>query len=308
MIKTALFHHDDCILHDMGDGHPESPHRLTAIMDHLAHTGMLQELDRVTPEEATRDQILRVHPATYLSQLEQLSPAKGRVMVDPDTAMMPKTLRAAFLAAGAATQAVDMVMSGQVQTAFCAIRPPGHHAERSTSMGFCFFNNVAIAAMHALAFHNLKRVAIIDFDVHQGNGTIDIFMDDPRVLVCSSFEYPLYPFKHVVVPRDHVLNIPLEARSPGLQFRRRAESEWLARLQDHKPQLILISAGFDAHKHDPLASLQFEERDYRWITRMLMDVARIYCNGRMVSVLEGGYNLSALARSVEMHLEGLTGN
>lgn len=308
MTKSALFYHEDCVLHDMGEGHPESPLRLQFIMDHLKHTGILDDMDLVTPEEAKKQQILNVHPATYVEQLGLLSPAKGRVMVDPDTMMMPHSLRAAYLASGAAAQAVDMVMSGQADTAFCATRPPGHHAERSKAMGFCFFNNVAVAARHAMNFHNLKRIAIVDFDVHQGNGTVDIFMDDPRVLVCSSFEYPLFPYSHVNVNRDNIINMPLEAHTKGSQFRRRVESEWLHKLQNHKPQLILISAGFDAHKLDPLAHLELEERDYRWITRMLMDVARIYSKGRIVSVLEGGYNLHALARSVEYHLEGLMGN
>ncbi len=308
MTKTALFYHEDCVLHDMGEGHPESPLRLRFILDHLNQTGLLQDMDRVTPEEARKQQILNVHPATYVEQLSLLAPARGRVMVDPDTLLMQHSLRAAYLAAGAAVQAVDMVMSGQADTAFCAVRPPGHHAERSRAMGFCFFNNVAIAAMHAMTFHNLKRIAIIDFDVHQGNGTIDIFMDDPRVLICSSFEYPLYPYSHVNVRRDHVVNTPLEAYTKGGQFRRRVESEWLHRLQNHKPQLILVSAGFDAHKLDPLSSIELEERDYRWVTRMLADIARIYSKGRIVSILEGGYNLHALARSVEYHIEGLMGN
>lgn len=307
MTKSALFYHEDCTLHNMGEGHPESPMRLRFIMDHLKQTGMLEDIDVIQPEEAQKQHLLAAHPTTYVDQISMLVPAKGRVMVDPDTMLMSHSLRAAYLASGAAVQAVDLVMSGQSPTAFCATRPPGHHAERSKAMGFCFFNNVAIAAYHAMNFHNLKRVAIIDFDVHQGNGTVDIFQDDPRVLVCSSFEHPLFPYSHVNVQRDNIINTPLEAHTRGTQFRRRVESEWLHRLQNHKPQLILISAGFDAHKDDPLGHIELEERDYRWITRMLRDVARVYSNGRMVSVLEGGYNLQALSRSVEYHLEGLMG-
>ncbi|MBK8973229.1 MAG: histone deacetylase family protein [Hahellaceae bacterium] len=307
MTKSALFYHEDCTLHDMGEGHPESPMRLRFIMDHLKQTGMLDDLDLIQPEEAQKLHLLAAHPATYVDQISMLVPAKGRVMVDPDTMLMAHSLRAAYLACGAAVQAVDLVMSGQSPTAFCATRPPGHHAERNKSMGFCFFNNIAVAAYHAMNFHNLKRVAIIDFDVHQGNGTVDIFQDDPRVLVCSSFEHPLFPYSHVSVQRDTIINTPLDAHTSGTQFRRRVEAEWLHRLQNHKPQLILISAGFDAHKDDPLGHIELEERDYRWITRMLRDVARIYSNGRMVSILEGGYNLQALSRSVEYHMEGLMG-
>lgn len=308
MTKTALFHHVDCAQHDMGEGHPESPGRVGAILRHLNQTGLLQDLDEVYPEEAKRDHIQRVHPATYVDQIHQLSPKQGRIMLDGDTAMTPYTQRAAYLAAGAAVEAVDMVMNGQCDTAFCATRPPGHHAEQRKSMGFCLFNNVAIAARHALDFHSLERVAIVDFDVHQGNGTVDAFLHDPRVLVCSSFESPLFPFSHVHVDRPNIINTPLEAHTPGHVFRRLVERDWLNRLMDHKPQLILVSAGFDAHREDPLAHIELEARDYRWITRLLMDVARIYCRGRMVSVLEGGYNLQALAQSAEMHLEGLTGN
>ncbi|WLQ15026.1 histone deacetylase family protein [Hahella aquimaris] len=307
-MKTALFYHKDCTLHDMGEGHPESPMRLQAIMDRLEHAGILQEVDLVEPQETDRDKIIRVHPSRYVEQLENLNPDKGRIMVDPDTALMRHSMRAAYLAAGSAVEAADMVLSGQANTAFCAVRPPGHHAERSQSMGFCFFNNIAIAARHAMDFHGLERIAIVDFDVHQGNGTVDIFQDDPRVLFCSSFEYPLYPFSHHAVDRPNIINTPLDAHTRGLQFRRCVERDWLARLQDHRPQLILISAGFDAHKHDPLAHLELEERDYRWVTRLLMDVARVYSSGRIVSILEGGYNLNALSASVEAHMEGLMGN
>ncbi|OZG73769.1 deacetylase [Hahella sp. CCB-MM4] len=301
-MNTAFFYHQDCTLHDMGSGHPESPARIEAIRERLEHAGMLGEMQQFQPNEADRKYITNVHPDLYVKQLEEMDPGKGRVMVDPDTALMKDSIHAAYLAAGAAVEATDAVMSGQVDTAFCAVRPPGHHAERSKTMGFCFFNNIAIAARHAMDFHNLERVAIIDFDVHQGNGTIDIFQDDPRVLVCSSFEYPLYPYSHFNVDRPNIINSPLEAYSKGLQFRRTVERDWFARLQDHKPQLILISAGFDAHKDDPLAHLELEEKDYRWVTNMVMDVARMYSRGRVVSMLEGGYNLKALAASVEAHL------
>ncbi len=306
-MKTAFLFNQDCTLHDMGAHHPESPRRLQAIRERLNQTGLLQELDEVTPQEADRNCLLAVHPDSYIKNLEELDPAEGMIMVDPDTALMNCSMRAAYLAAGAAVEATDMVMSGQADTAFCAVRPPGHHAERNRTMGFCFFNNIAVAARRALDFHALERVAIIDFDVHQGNGTIDIFLDDPRVLVCSSFEYPLYPFSHHSVDRPNIINTPLEAYSKGSSFKRAVERDWFHQLQDHKPQLILVSAGFDAHKDDPLAHLEFEEKDYRWITRMLKEVADAYGHGRIVSMLEGGYNLEALASSAAAHIEVLAG-
>ena len=306
-MKTAVYYHQDCTLHNMGDEHPESPLRISAIMDHLQHTGMLKDIDVIQPGEADRSKITRVHPQRYVEQLEALQPNQGRVMVDPDTALSSKSMRAAYLAAGSAIEATDAVLSGQLESTFCAVRPPGHHAERNTTMGFCFFNNVAVAAQHAMDFHDLERIAIVDFDVHQANGTIDIFQEDPRVLVCSSFEYPLYPYSHHAVDRPNIINSPLTAGDSGLQFRRAVERDWLARLQDHKPQLILVSAGFDAHRDDPLANLQLQEQDYHWVTEMIMDVARIYSRNRVVSLLEGGYNLRALSKSVQAHLEGLAG-
>ena len=193
-MKTTFFYHEDCKHHNMGDSHPESPLRIKAIRNRLKASGMLQDLDEVIPHEANRNDLLRVHPEHYIAHLENLQPGAGCIMIDPDTGLMKDSVRAAYLAAGAAVEASDMVMSGQTDTAFCAVRPPGHHAERSKTMGFCFFNSIAVAAKHAMDMHSLERVAIVDFDVHQGNGTIDIFQDDPRVLVCSSFEYPPLPF------------------------------------------------------------------------------------------------------------------
>lgn len=306
-MKTAFISHNDCELHDMGYGHPESPARLAAIHNQLQDTRLEQEMDYVRAEEVNPDHVLRVHPSRYVEELNLRTPPKGRVMIDPDTSLMKDTMRAARLAAGAAVQAVDLVLSGQNTNAFCATRPPGHHAERNTAMGFCFFNNVAVAAQHALTFHALDRVAIIDFDVHQGNGTIDIFENDPRVLVCSSFQHPHYPNSHYATSRDHIINTPLNAYTKGKDFRNKTEKDWLNRLQNHKPQLILISAGFDAHKDDPMADVELVADDYRWVTEMLKDVAKYYSDDRIVSVLEGGYNLKALAESVEAHLEVLVG-
>ncbi|MCP5161974.1 MAG: histone deacetylase family protein [Hahellaceae bacterium] len=306
-MKTAFISHDDCSHHDMGYGHPESPARLGAILNQLQDTRLMQDLEFVRAESVDPSAVRRVHPATYIQQLDLLQPEKGRIMCDGDTLMMKDTMRAVKLAAGAAVQAVDMVLSGQNSNAFCATRPPGHHAERNKTMGFCFYNNIAIAAKHALEFHGLERVAIIDFDVHQGNGTVDIFENDPRVLVCSSFQHPCYPYSHHMSYAENIINTPLAAGAQGVHFRANVESDWLNKLQNHRPQLLLISAGFDAHKDDPLGELELVEDDYRWVTRMIMDVAKTYARGRVVSCLEGGYNLKALASSVEAHIQTLSG-
>lgn len=305
-MTTAFFSHDDCMKHDMGPEHPESPARLAAIISYIADTGLAEKLDWVRPDEITRDQLLSVHPERYLQQLDMMQPTRGRVFTDPDTAMMPDTLRAAKLAAGANIQAVDMVMSSQVTNAFICARPPGHHAERSKSMGFCFYNNIALAAMRALNFHHLERVAIIDFDVHQGNGTVDIVSGDERILMCSSFQHPFYPHSHVHRQADNIVNIPIEAGCSAAGFRERVEAEWVKRLNAFKPQLVLISAGFDAHRLDPMGELNLETEDYRWLTEMAAGVAREHSNDRIISTLEGGYNLKALAQSVNTHLEVLS--
>lgn len=304
-MTTAFFSHDDCSLHDMGPEHPESPERLSRIISYIEDMELRDKLDWIRPEEATRDQLLLVHPEKYLQQLELMQPTRGRVFTDPDTALMPDTLRAARLAAGANIQAVDMVLSSQITNAFVCARPPGHHAERSKSMGFCFYNNVALAAMRALTFHHLERVAIIDFDVHQGNGTVDIVQGDERILMCSSFQHPFYPHSHVYRLPENIVNVPVPAGCGGADYRERVSQGWLQRLNDFKPQLILISAGFDAHRLDPMAEMNLETEDYRWLTEILTDVAREHANNRVVSTLEGGYHLRALAESVAAHLEVL---
>jgi acetoin utilization deacetylase AcuC-like enzyme len=306
-MQTAFISHADCVLHDMGSDHPESPARLKAILSRLTHSNILSQLDNVEAQLVDKAHLLRVHPARYIDQLEMLQPKQGRVYADPDTALMVHTLRAAHLASGAAVQAVDLVLTNQVKNAFCSTRPPGHHAEKNTTMGFCFFNNIAVAASYAMAFHNIERIAIVDFDVHQCNGTIDIFHDDPRVLVCSSFQHPYYPFSHHSIDRDHIINSPLDAGSSGLEFRKKVEKDWLNALQQHKPQLILISAGFDAHKNDPMGDLNLDATDYAWVTSMVNEVANQYAGGRIISILEGGYQLTALAESVEAHIKVLAG-
>ncbi|MEA1079055.1 histone deacetylase family protein [Marinobacter qingdaonensis] len=304
-MTTAFFTHDDCMKHNMGPEHPECPDRIRAILSAIAETPLQQDLDWVRPEEVTRDQLLSVHPEKYLHQLDLMQPTRGRVFTDPDTAMMPDTLRAARLSAGANVQAVDMVMSSQVTNAFVCARPPGHHAERAKSMGFCFYNNIALAAMRALNFHQLERVAIIDFDVHQGNGTVDIVGGDERILMCSSFQHPFYPHSHVHRQAPNIVNVPIPAGCGGIAYRRTVEAAWLKRLQEFKPQLILISAGFDGHRLDPMAEMNLEVDDYRWLTEMIVNLASDHANDRIISTLEGGYHLKALAESVVAHVQVL---
>lgn len=305
-MTTAFFSHDDCLKHNMGPEHPESPERIAAIISYLADSGVGERLDWVRPDEITRDQLLTVHPEKYLHQLELMQPTRGRVYTDPDTAMMPDTLRAARLAAGGNIEAVDMVMSSQVTNAFVCARPPGHHAERSKSMGFCFYNNIALAAMRALNFHQLERVAIIDFDVHQGNGTADIVGGDERILMCSSFQHPFYPHSHVHRQPENIINTPIASDCSALDYRKAVEAGWLKKLQDFRPQAVLISAGFDSHRLDPMAELNLEEDDYRWLTEMIVSVASDHANDRIISTLEGGYHLRALAQSVNAHLDVLS--
>jgi acetoin utilization deacetylase AcuC-like enzyme len=289
----------------MGSYHPEAPERLTAISDHL----IAQRLDSyfVYPEapEATFQQLRRVHTAAHLERLKRASPELGIVHLDPDTAMNRYTWRAALRAAGAGVKAVDMVMAGEVGNAFCAVRPPGHHAERAAAMGFCFFNNIAVAAAHALEAHKLSRVAVADFDVHHGNGTEDCFKGDPRVLMVSTFQHPFYPYCGTDNPAANMLNVPLGRGTDGEEFRRVVTDLWMPRLREFKPEMILISAGFDAHYEDEMGGLKLLEKDYAWVTEQLKRLAEECGHQRIVSMLEGGYSLSALARSVAAHLRVL---
>ena len=281
----------------MGPDHPECPERLASISDHVIALGLDPYVVRHEATPATREQLSRVHSPAYVEAIEHAAPASGLRYLDPDTALNPHSVRAALHAAGAAVNAVDLVCGGEHQKAFCAVRPPGHHAESRRAMGFCVFNNVAVGAAHALAVHGLSRVAIVDFDVHHGNGTEEMFSDDPRVLMVSTFQYPLYPYSGVDNPAPNMVNIPLSAGSGGAEFRDAVVERWLPALDEQQPELILISAGFDAHREDPLAGLQFTESDYAWVTRELCSVARRHADGRIVSSLEGGYALSALGRS-----------
>jgi acetoin utilization deacetylase AcuC-like enzyme len=280
---------------------------LRAIDDQLIASGLINYLRHEEAPKAERKHLARVHEARYIDAIVAASPASGIVHLDPDTAMNAHTFDAALYAAGAAIHATDLVISGAVRRAFCNVRPPGHHAERSRAMGFCVFNNIAIAAAHALEEHRLERVAVVDFDVHHGNGTEDIFRNDARVLMVSTFQHPFYPYSGIDGRSDRMVNIPLAAYSGGAQLREAVNGHWLPALDRFQPQMIFISAGFDAHRDDDMASLAWVESDYAWVTQAIADVAERYCAGRIVSVLEGGYELHALGRSVAAHLKVLSG-
>ncbi|UYG09562.1 histone deacetylase family protein [Halomonas sp. M4R1S46] len=304
---TAYISHPDCQRHHMGPEHPESPLRLEAIRARLMLGGILQQTMQSDAREATEAQLARVHPLRHLRALDKCLPDHGLVALDGDTLMNPDTLLAARLAAGAVVRGVDLVFRHQADNVFCAVRPPGHHAEASDAMGFCFYNNVAVGAAHARARYGVRRVAILDFDVHQCNGTIDIFKDDPEVLVCTSFQYPFYPWRYLRSESQNVINTPLAAGTDGPAFRRAVEDDWLPALHAFKPELVLVSAGFDAHREDPLAELCLEDEDYHWVTHLAMEIAALYADNRLVSVLEGGYDPDALGRGAEAHIKALLG-
>ena len=306
MKHIGYFTHSDCMIHDMGHMHPESPMRLQAIDTQLQADGLMLDLTPFEALPAEFEWIKRAHSHEYVHEIQQIGygTIDGELIpVDGDTSMGPGSLRAALLAAGAGCQAVDRVMAGDIQRAFCATRPPGHHVEKSLAMGFCLFNNIAVAALHAIEQHGLSRVAIIDFDVHNGNGTVDIFKDDERVMVCSTFQHPFYPNRHFDTPGEQLILTPINAGSDGTAFRHKVEQDFLPALDEFKPELILISAGFDAHTKDPLGKLNLVEDDYRWITTFINDVANRHSQSRIVSILEGGYHLGALGRSVCAHIE-----
>jgi acetoin utilization deacetylase AcuC-like enzyme len=306
-MATAFITHADCLRHEMGSHHPERPERLSAIEDQLTASGLAPHLARYEAPLATDEQLARVHPAEYVQAIRDAAPGAGTVHLDPDTAMNPYTLQAALRAAGAAVMATDLVLTNKHPSAFCAVRPPGHHACRARPMGFCIFNNVAVAARHALDAHGLERVAIVDFDVHHGNGTEDIFEGDEHVLMVSTFQHPFYPYSGTESPASNMVNVPLSAGAGSREFRRAVSDEWLPALQEFKPQLVLFSAGFDAHAEDDMAMLRFADSDYAWVTEQLKAVAERDAKGRMVSMLEGGYSLSALGRSAVQHIKVMAG-
>ncbi|MGA8393035.1 MAG: histone deacetylase family protein [Burkholderiaceae bacterium] len=314
MKKTGYFTHPDCRKHEMGRGHPECPERLDAIDDRLRATGLRDSLERLEADPASLTDIELAHGRMYVAGLRGLSDvlreeieAGGptHTQVDPDTSLNIHTWDAALRAAGAALAATDAVMAGDLDNAFCAVRPPGHHACRDSAMGFCFFNNVAIAAKYALERHGLKRVAIVDFDVHHGNGTEDIVAGDERILMVSFYQHPFYPVGGSKSNAANLVNLPVPAYTRGMDVRELIEMAWMHRLEAHRPEMIFISAGFDAHRDDDLGQMGLVEQDYVWMTHRIMDVARRHAKGRIVSCLEGGYNLGALARSVEEHVRAM---
>ncbi len=306
-MAAAFVTHPDCLKHEMGAQHPERPARLTAIEDQLIASGVGAHLARFDAPLATDEQLARVHPIEYVRAIREAAPEHGTVHLDPDTAMNPHTLNAALRAAGAAVFAVDLIFQKNFSSVFCSVRPPGHHACRARPMGFCIFNNVAIAARHAVHAHGLERVAIVDFDVHHGNGTEDIFEGDPQVLMASTFQHPFYPYSGTEDPAPNMVNVPLAAGSGSREFREAVREAWIPALDDFEPQLIVFSAGFDAHAEDDMAMLRFTDADYGWVTGQVRDVAERHAQGRMVSMLEGGYALSALGRSAVQHIKVMAG-
>jgi len=305
-MRTAYITHSSCGRHNMGADHPECPERLHAINDQLIASGLLDHLIHYDADKASKEQLTQVHTKEYVDWVFQQAPPEGLVHLDGDTAMNKFTLSAALHAAGASVQAVDLVMGGEVENAFCCIRPPGHHAGRSGASGFCIFNNVAVGAAHVIKHHQLQRVAILDFDVHHGDGTEDIFHDNPQVMLCSTFRHPFYPYKGAESGNDHIINVPLAAGTRGTEFREAVTEHWLPALDRFQPEFILVSAGFDAHYEDDMGGLALKEADYLWITETLKQVAKKHAQGRIVSTLEGGYALHALGRCVMTHIKSLS--
>jgi acetoin utilization deacetylase AcuC-like enzyme len=305
-MSIALISHPDCEKHAMGASHPECPQRLGAINDRLIASGLGLLLHHYDAPLATREQLQRVHDPKYVESLLAQSPGPGQlVWITPDTAMNEHSVTAALRAAGAVILGVDLVMSGKEQAAFCSVRPPGHHAEHNRAMGFCFFNNIAVGTAHALDQYQLERIAIVDFDVHYGNGTEDIFRNEPRVMLFSTFQHPFYPYSGGDTHLPNMVNVPLPVGTRSAQFREAVEQYWLPVLSEFKPQLIMISAGFDAHCDDDMAGLCLVDQDFAWITHHIKAIAAKTADGRIVSTLEGGYELDALARSAHAHIAAL---
>ena len=314
MSKTGFYTSDRCHLHEMGEGHPECPQRLDAIADRLLISGLEVALEAREAPMAREQDLLLAHDPQLIEELKRHSQSLKQdtplnsgpyVHIDPDTSMNPSTWDAALSAVGAALAATDAVMDGDLTTAFCSIRPPGHHATRTQAMGFCFFNNIAIAVKHALDVRGLSRVAVVDFDVHHGNGTEDILAGDDRVLMVSFFQHPFYPYTRLSPQPNNMHHIPLTAYTKGEEVKRVVQEQWLPKLEAHRPEMIFISAGFDAHRDDEMGQMLLKESDYAWITQKVVNGAQKYAKGRIVSCLEGGYDLRSLGTSVEAHLRVL---
>jgi len=305
-MSTIIIQHDDCLRHDPGANHPESTRRIKAVMGGLEG---IKGLQRLPAPYASLEQITRVHPAGFWKDVQESEPSEGRIALDPDTFLNNGSVDAALRASGGMCFAIDQILASQALRAFCAVRPPGHHSEPGRAMGFCLLNHVAIGAMHALENSAVKRVAIIDFDVHHGNGTQAVFEQNPDVMFVSSHQMPLYPGSGRAEETGcgNILNLPLAAGDGSQAFRRAWSMQGLPAVQDFEPDLVLISAGFDAHQRDPLAQMELEDADYRWITEEICDLATDSCQGRVVSILEGGYDLQALATASRAHVQGLEG-
>ena len=301
----GIISHPDCLEHDPGPWHPDTPARIDAINDRIIMSGLEFVIRHYDAPLVTGAQLERVHGKAYIQRVFDMAPSTGSVEIDGDTVMSVGTLKAAERAAGAGVLGVDLIMKNEACPVFCAIRPPGHHAEHDRAMGFCLFDNIAVAAAHALENYGLDRVAIVDFDVHHGNGTEDIFQDDPRVLFCSSFQHPFYPFTGHEATTANLIDVPLGASTDGPAFRKAVADRWFPALNAFRPEFLFISAGFDAHVLDDMSSLSLTEADYSWLTSELVSIAKTHCNGRILSMLEGGYDTDSLARSVVSHLKAL---
>jgi acetoin utilization deacetylase AcuC-like enzyme len=306
MPRTAFISHPDTLLHVMDGNHPESPARITAIKNAVLTSDLKQKLQFYDAPAATKAQLLRVHSEDYVEYIHNIAPKAGLVRLDGDTAMGPMSLSAALHASGAVILATDLVMSGKADNAFCCVRPPGHHAGRANSAGFCIFNHIAIGVAHALEKHQLKRAAIIDFDVHHGDGTEDIFKDNPNVMLCSTFQHPFYPHRGAETRSKNMINLPMNAQANGDAFKKVFETEFKPALEAFKPEIVFVSAGFDAHINDPLADLALTTNDYVWVTEFIKDVAKEYAKNRIISSLEGGYHLPSLSESAWTHINSLT--
>ncbi len=306
-MSTAFISHPDCHDHDTGEDHPENAQRLSAIEDRLLSSRISDFIKYLDAPEVTREQLLRAHTAGYLDMIDALMPRTGYARLDPDTVISPGSLQAAKRAAGSVILAVDRIMGGEIRNAFCSVRPPGHHAERSRALGFCIYNNIAVGVKHALEVYGLQRVAVVDFDVHQGNGTEDILLGDDRLLYCSIFQHPFFPYTPLPENSEKVISIPLDASASSAEFRAAVTDHWLPAMERFKPEMIFVSAGFDAHQDDDMSYVRLTDADFRWVSQEIVRIADISASGRVVSALEGGYEIHSLARCVEAHMRVLMG-
>jgi acetoin utilization deacetylase AcuC-like enzyme len=306
-LSTAFISHPDCHDHDTGEGHPENARRLSAIEDRLLSSRISDFVRYLDAPEVTREQLLRAHDGEYLAMIDAVMPRQGYARLDPDTVISPGTLQAARRAAGSVVLAVDQIMAGEIKNAFCCVRPPGHHAERSRALGFCIYNNIAVGVKHALEAHGLKKVAVVDFDVHQGNGTEDILIGDDRVLYCSTFQHPFFPYTRLPENSERVISVPLDASAKSTEFRAAVTEHWLPALRRFRPEMIFVSAGFDAHRDDDMSYVSLTDADFQWIIEEIVKIAESSASGRIVSVLEGGYEIHSLARCAETHMRVLMG-